>query len=138
MYKVYINRLFETVCNSEYSLVIDNLRTGSQTFADDMRLLSLLPSFLQHLMHKVTQFSKIWRYDYIQSKTSVVEFWESRVQHREKQARHWELDGNVVTKLDEYKNLDVVKNYASSSRLDISEAIDKKLEKGGNTCKWLY
>ena len=47
-----------------------------------------------------------------------VVFWclESRVQHyREKQARHWELDGNVVTELDEYKNLGVVKNYTSSS-----------------------
>ena len=34
-------------------------------------------------------------------------------------------DGNVVTELDEYKNLGVVKNYASSSRLDISEASEK-------------
>ena len=41
MYKVYINRLTETVCNSKYSLVIDNLRIGSATFADDMTLLSI-------------------------------------------------------------------------------------------------
>ena len=103
MYKVYINRLIETVCNSKYSLVIDNLRTGSPTFADDITLLSLFPSFLRHLM-QVTQYSKIWRYDYNQSKSGVVVFEESRVQHyRKKQARHWELDGNVVTELDEYK-----------------------------------
>ena len=51
---------------------------------------------------------------------------EARVQHyREKQARDWELDGNVVTELDEYKNLGAVKCYASSSRLDISEATEK-------------
>ena len=56
-------------------------------------------------------------------------FGESQVQHcHEKQARHWEIDGNVVTELEEYKNLGVVKNYSSSSRLDISEAI-AKLEK---------
>ena len=36
MYKVYINRLIETVCNSKCSLVIDKLRIGSPTFADDM------------------------------------------------------------------------------------------------------
>ena len=60
MYKVYINRLIETVCNSKYSLVIDNLRIGSPTFADDMTLLSLFPSFLWHLMQEVTQYSKIW------------------------------------------------------------------------------
>ena len=59
-------------------------------------------------------------------------FGESRVQHyREKQTRHWELDGNAVTELDEYKNLGVVKNYTSSSRLDISEAIEKTRKKAG-------
>ena len=42
-----------------------------------------------------------------------------------------ELDGNVVTELDEYKNLGVVKNYTSSSRLDISEAIEKNRKKEG-------
>ena len=73
---------------------------------------------------------KIWRYDHNQSKSGVVVFGESRVQHYlEKQARHWELDGNVVTELYEYKNLGVAKNYTSSSRLDISEAIEKTREK---------
>ena len=66
-------------------------------------------------------------------------FGESRVRYyREKQARHWELDGNVVTELDEYKNLGVVKNYTSSSRLDTSEAIGKIRKKGRNASKWLY
>ena len=130
MYKVYINRLIETVYNSKYSLVADNLRIGSPTFADDMTLLSLFPSFLRHLMLEVTQYSKILRYDYSQSKSDVVVFGESRIQHyREKQARHWELDGNVVTELDEYKHLGAVKNYTSSSRLDISEAIEKTRKK---------
>ena len=77
MYKVYINRLIERICNSKYSLVIDNLSTGSPTFADDMTLLSLFPSFLRHLMQEVTQCSKIWRYDYNQSKSGVVVFGES-------------------------------------------------------------
>ena len=104
-----------------------------------MTLLSLFPSFLRHLIQEVTQYSKIWRYDYNQSKSGVVVFMESRVQHyREKQARHWELDGNVVTEVDECKNLGVVKNYTSSSRLDISEAIEENSKKGGNAPKWLY
>ena len=65
-------------------------------------------------------------------------FGESRAQrYCEKQARHWELDGNAVTELNEYKNLGVVKNYATSSRLDISEAIEKARTKAGmllNVC----
>ena len=93
---------------------------------------SLFPSFLQHWMQEVTQYSKIWRYDYNQSKSGVVVFGESRLQHyREKQTRHWELDGNVVTEFNEYKNLGVVKNYSSSSRLDISEAIENTRKKAG-------
>ena len=83
-------------------------------------------------MQEVTQYLKIWRYEYNQSKSGIVVFGESRVQHyREKQTRHWELDGNVVTELDEYKNLGVVKNYTSSSRLYISEAIEKIRKKAG-------
>ena len=64
MCKVYINRLIETVSNSKCPLVIDKLRTGSPTFADDMTLLSVFPSFMRHLMQDVTQYSNIWRYDY--------------------------------------------------------------------------
>ena len=49
------------------------------------------------------------------TKGDIVLFGESRVQHyREKQARHWKLDGNVVAELDEYKSIGSVKNYAST------------------------
>ena len=51
--------------------------------------------------------------------------------YREKQARHWKLDGNVVTELDEYKTSGMVNNYASSSRQDIFEAIEKTRRKVG-------
>ena len=44
-------------------------------------------------------------------------FGESRVQHyHEKQTRHWELDGNIVSELDDFKNLSVVKNYAKTQK----------------------
>ena len=83
-------------------------------------------------MQEVTQYSKIGRYDYNQSKSDVVVFGESRVQHYcEKQARHQKLDGSVVTELNEYKNLGVVKNYTGSSRLYISGAIEKTRKKAG-------
>ena len=77
MYNLYINRLIETVCNSKCALVIDKRRTGSSTFADDMTLLCLFPSFLWDLVQKVTQYSKIWQYYYNQSKSGVVVFGES-------------------------------------------------------------
>ena len=66
-----------------------------------VEILSLLvTSFLRHLMQKVTQYSKIWRYDYNQSKSGVVVLWclENHEYNiiKLKIARHWELDGNVV------------------------------------------
>ena len=64
------------------------------------------------------------------TKGGVVVFGKSRAQHyREKQANHWKLEGNGVAELNEYKNIGVVKNYVSSSRLDISEATEI-LERG--------
>ena len=64
------------------------------------------------------------------TKGGVLVFGKLRAQHyREKQARHWKLDGNGVAELYEYKSMGVVKNYVSSSRPDISEATEK-LERG--------
>ena len=65
--------------SNELSSVL--LKVSQVAFADDMTLLSLFPSFLGHLMHEETQYSKIWRYDYNQSKSGVVVLGESWVQH---------------------------------------------------------
>ena len=51
--------------------------------------------------------------------------------YREKQARHWKLDGDIVTELDEHKNVGVVKSYVTSSRLGISEAAGENSKKAG-------
>ena len=64
------------------------------------------------------------------TKGGVVVFGKLRAQHyREKQARHWKLDGNGLAELYEYKSRGAVKNYVCSSRLDICEATEK-LERG--------
>ena len=59
-----------------FSSTINDLQLGCPTFADDMTLLAAFPSILKNLMH-----SKLWRYEYNETKTGVVTFGETETQH---------------------------------------------------------
>ena len=75
MYKIYINELIKTISDCEYSLSIGPLKLGSSTFADDMTLLSLFPSFLQLLMNKAFGYSQKWLFDYNETKSGGGDVW---------------------------------------------------------------
>ena len=64
IYKVYVNELIKIVADCEYSLSIGPLKLGSPTFADDMTLLTLFPTFLQLLMDEAFRYSQKWCFDY--------------------------------------------------------------------------
>ena len=130
MYKIYINELIKTISDCEYSLSIGPLKLGSPTFADDMTLLSLFPSFLQLLMKKAFGYSQKWRFDYNETKSGVVTFGEHGPTHfREKSCRSWQLGDKVVEEANQYKNLGIVKNYVGSFQSDVDEAIEKRGKK---------
>ena len=132
MYKIYINELIKTISDCEYSLSIGPLKLGSPTFADDMTLLSLFPSFLQFLMKKAFGYSQKWRFDYNETKSGVVTFGEHGPTHfREKSCRSWQLGDKVVEEANQYKNLGIVKNYVGSFQSDVDEAIEKTRKKAG-------
>ena len=57
LYKFFINRLLFMISNEPFSLSIESIPMGCPTFADDLTLLALFPSFLQHLMSIVFDFS---------------------------------------------------------------------------------
>ena len=61
LYKVFANDNQETINNDPFSLSIENIPVGCPTFADDLTLLALFPSFLQHLMSIVFDFLIKWR-----------------------------------------------------------------------------
>ena len=140
MYKVYVNELIRIVANCEYSLSIRQLKLGSSTFADDMTLLTLFPTFRQLLMDEAFRYSRKWRFDYKKTKSGVVTFGEHDPHHfREKNNRSWKLGDEVVEESNEYKNLGIVKNYVGSFQSDVDEAIEKQeIKKGWNDFKWLY
>ena len=105
---------------------------GCPTFADDLTLLELFPSFLQHLMSIVFNFSIKWRYEFNHTKSGVVVFGESKIQHaKNMMSRKFNLGLDVVKERKEYKNLGVTKNYADSCSGDIEETIKKARRKGG-------
>ena len=131
VYKVYINQLIKEISECRFSLTINDLQLGCPTFADNMTLLAVFPSFLKNLMEKAFLHSKLWRYEYNEIKSGET-FGKTGPQHFvQKHKRSWTLGEKVVEEDDQYKNLGVVKNYVGSFQFDIHEAIEKTRKKAG-------
>ena len=97
LYKVFFSRLLLIISNDPFSLSIKNIPVGCPTFADDLTLLALFPSFLQHLMSIVCDFSIKWRYEFNHTKSGVVVFGESTIQHaKSMMSRKFNLGLDVV------------------------------------------
>ena len=64
MYKVYINELLIALSNYAYALNINSLSLPSPTFADDISLLHIQPSFLRVLIQMCYCYSLKWRYEF--------------------------------------------------------------------------
>ena len=61
MYKVYINALLIILSNHAYALNINSLSLPSPSFADDISLHAIQPSFLRVLMQMCYCYSLKWR-----------------------------------------------------------------------------
>ena len=57
MYKVYINSLLNELTNHCYAISINQLSLTSPSFADDIALLALYPTFLTSLMGMCYKYS---------------------------------------------------------------------------------
>ena len=115
MYKVYVNGLLHVLTNHCYAIFINGIRIPSPSFADDITLLALHPSFLKTFMSICYRYGVKWRYEFNHSKSGIVTFGESKPQHFESMKnRMWLLWDTIVDELYEYKNLGVLKNYMGS------------------------
>ena len=115
MYKVYINSLLQKLSNHCYAISINSLSLPAPSFADDVTLLALFPSFLKTFLNICHQYSVTWRYECNHTKNGVVTFGETKPIHsRLMKEREWTLGDTKVDELYEYKNLGVLKNYADS------------------------
>ena len=111
-YKVYINSLLNELTNHCYAISINQLSLHSPSFADDIALLALYPTFLTSLMGMCYEYSTKWRYEFNHTKSGVVTYGETKPVHfEEMKEREWILGDGTVDELYEYKNLGVLKTY---------------------------
>ena len=69
--------------NHCYAIFINELRIPSPSFADDITLLALHPSFLGTFMSICYKYGIKRRYEFNDSKSGIVTFVESKPQHFE-------------------------------------------------------
>ena len=132
MYKVYVNGLLTVLSNHCYAILTNGLRVPSPSFADEISLLTLHPSFLKTFMNTCNLYGIKWRYDFNHSKSGVVTFGETKPHHFESlKNREWLLGDTMVEELYEYKNLGVLKNYVGSFSSNFDDNIDKTRKKVG-------
>ena len=60
MYRVYINGLLNILTNHCYSISVNRLSLSSPSFADDVTLLALYPTFLHTFMEMCYEYSIKW------------------------------------------------------------------------------
>ena len=103
MYKVYINNLLNKLTSHCYAISINRLRLLSLSFADDIALLVLHPTFLTSLMGMCHKYSTKWRYEFIHTKSGAMTYGETKPVYFEKmKEREWILGDDTVDKLYEY------------------------------------
>ena len=69
MYTAYINSLLQKLSNHCYAISIDSLSLPALSFADDVTLLALFPSFLKTFLNICHQYSVTWRYEFNHTKS---------------------------------------------------------------------
>ena len=100
--------MFYTITN--YAIFIRSLQLTSPSFADDITLLALHPSFLNVFMDMCHQYSIKWRYEFNHTKWGVVTFGESKALHFQCMNEwEWKLGNDIVDDVYEYKNLGILK-----------------------------
>ena len=78
MYKVYINGLLNELTQHSCALSLYSISLTSPSFADDISLLSICPTFLSSLMNLCYAYSIKWRYEFNSVKSGIVTFGESK------------------------------------------------------------
>ena len=130
MYKVYIDGLLSTSTQHSCALSLNSLGLTSPSFADDISLRPLYPTFPRTFMNICNVYSVKWRYEFNHVKSGVVTFGEAnRVHCQAMNERDWVPGNDSFDELYEYKNLGVVRNYTGSFSSNAEENIDKTRKK---------
>ena len=106
------------------------MKLSAPSFADDISLLVLCPTFYQHLMNIAYECGLKWWYEFNNIKSGIVTYGESKPSHfANMQERSWTLGVENVDELYKYKNLGVYKNYCGSFVANIDEILQNSQKK---------
>ena len=131
MYKVYINSLLKALSDHCYAISINSVSLPS-SFADDILLLALYPSFLETFMKICHKYGIKWRYEFNHTKSGVVTFGETKLLHSKSMKEHEWMNGDaIVNELYEYRNPGVLKHYVNSFASNAEDNIKKAPKKAG-------
>ena len=83
MYKVCINDLLNELTQHSCDLSLYSISLTSPSFADDISLLSIYPTFLSSLTNLCYAYSIKWRYEFNHVKSGIATFGESKRVHSE-------------------------------------------------------
>ena len=83
MYKVYVNGLLSTLTQHSYALSNNSLKLTSPSFADNISLLALYPTFPRTFMNICYAYSVKWRYEFNHVKSGIVTFGGAKHLHRQ-------------------------------------------------------
>ena len=98
MYKVYINSLLKALSHHCYAISTNSVSLPSPSFADDISLLALYPSFLETFMNICHKYGVKWRYKFNHIKSGVITFDETKPSHsKSMKEREWMLGDAIVT-----------------------------------------
>ena len=130
MYEVYVNGLLNSLTRHSCAISLNNVRLSSPSFADDISLLALHPTFLSTFMKICYHYSIKWQYEFSHIKTDVVTFGETKCVHCEvMKERSWILGNESVDEIYKYKNLGIAKNSSFSSNVDENEEKTRKRQR---------
>ena len=117
MYKVYINKLLKDLYTPGIGIILLNCNLSAPTFANDMTLSAVYPSYLNALISIAYQYFCHWRYEFNYDKTVVVTFGKSLACHsKAAKQRNWHVGPTHTDERDEYTILGVYKNYCDSEK----------------------
>ena len=130
LYKVYIIGLLNELTQHSCALSLNSVSLTPPSFANDISLLSIYPTFLSIFMNLCYAYCIKWRYEFNHVKSGIVTFGESKHMHSDAMKEStWVVSGESITELYEYKNLGVFKNYIGSFSTNADDNIDKTRKK---------
>ena len=77
LYSVYVDNLLDTLASSGCGVRIESIYCSAPMYADDLALIGDSETDLQTMLHIVSSYASLWRYEFNAQKSSVLVLGES-------------------------------------------------------------